>query len=157
MSRTQQAFTIIELITIIVLLGILSAVAIPRLFDRRDFDERLYYDELITAVRYAQKQALSSGCQIKVDIAPSSYSVSYNGTPAPCPDQDQAVAHPGGGDYSGTAPTGVISSTLTLAFASLGQRVEPPAGNAVLTIARKNGGQALSFTVHPNGFIEQGQ
>ena len=45
----QRAFTLIELILVIVLLGTLSAVAGPRFFDSRAFEERRYQDELATA------------------------------------------------------------------------------------------------------------
>ena len=61
----QRGFTMVELIMVIVILGILAAVVGPRFFDRRVFDERLYFEQSLTAVRYAQKLALSSGCPIR--------------------------------------------------------------------------------------------
>lgn len=55
----QRGFTMTELITVIVILGILAAVAAPRFFDRGTFDSRGFYDQTISTLRYAQKAAIS--------------------------------------------------------------------------------------------------
>lgn len=62
----QRGFTIVELIMVIVILGIISAVAAPRFFDRKVFDERFYFEEVLSTVRYGQKLAVASGCRIQV-------------------------------------------------------------------------------------------
>ncbi|QTF55827.1 pilus assembly FimT family protein [Stutzerimonas frequens] len=62
----QRGFTIVELIMVIVILGIISAVAAPRFFDRKVFDERFYFEEALSTIRYAQKLAVASGCRIQV-------------------------------------------------------------------------------------------
>ncbi len=55
----QRGFTLAELITVIVILGILAAVAAPRFFDRGMFDSRGFYDQVISTLRYAQKTAVA--------------------------------------------------------------------------------------------------
>ena len=64
----QLGFTIVELIMVIVILGIISAVALPRFFDRKNFDERFYFEEALSTVRYGQKLAVASGCPIAFQI-----------------------------------------------------------------------------------------
>ncbi len=54
-----SGFTIVELITIIVIMGILAAMAAPRFFDRNVFDSRGFYDQVISTLRYAQKAAIA--------------------------------------------------------------------------------------------------
>lgn len=55
----QRGFTLAELVTVIVILGILAAVAAPRFFDRGMFDSRGFYDQVISTLRYAQKTAVA--------------------------------------------------------------------------------------------------
>ncbi len=58
-SGMQRGFTLTELITIIVILGIISAVAAPRFFDRNVFESRGFYDQVSSTLRYAQKAAIA--------------------------------------------------------------------------------------------------
>ncbi len=55
----MAGFTMVELITIIVIAGILAAFAAPRFFDRNVFDSRGFYDQVISTLRYAQKAAIA--------------------------------------------------------------------------------------------------
>ncbi len=56
---SERGFTMVEMITVIVILGILAAVAAPRFFDRNVFDSRGYYDQVISTLRHAQKTAIA--------------------------------------------------------------------------------------------------
>jgi MSHA pilin protein MshC len=57
--QNQRGFTLVELITIVVILGIISVAAIPRFFDKNVFDSRGFYDQVISTLRYTQKTAIS--------------------------------------------------------------------------------------------------
>lgn len=58
MSRSD-GFTLIELISVIILLGILSAVAVPRFFTPNTFSGRGFADQTAAALRYGQKVAIA--------------------------------------------------------------------------------------------------
>lgn len=58
-SSSQFGFTLVELITVIVLLGILSIFAAPRLFNSDLFNARGFHDETLAFIRYAQKAAIA--------------------------------------------------------------------------------------------------
>jgi MSHA pilin protein MshC len=55
----MAGFTLVELVTIMIMVGILAAVAMPRMFDRT-FDERGFHDATQTALQHARHVAVAS-------------------------------------------------------------------------------------------------
>ena len=55
----QHGFTLVELITIIMIVGILAVAAAPRFFDSTVFESRGFYNQVISTLRYAQKTAIA--------------------------------------------------------------------------------------------------
>jgi len=55
----QHGFTLIELVMVILVLGILSVYAAPRMFNSDDFYARGFHDETLAILRYAQKAAIA--------------------------------------------------------------------------------------------------
>lgn len=119
-------FTVVELVLVITILGILAAVAGPRFFDTRAFDERAYYDELAAAARYAQKVAVASGCRVRVVIDAAGYALTQQQAVAGhCNPADGSfpvpVRLPDGQIMSGIAPTDVaVAPAVTFVYDSLG-------------------------------------
>jgi MSHA pilin protein MshC len=71
--RSRFGFTLVELVTVIVLLSVLSVLALSRLGNVSGFERRAYYDEVVNALRYAQKVALTTGCSVRVELNTNSY------------------------------------------------------------------------------------
>tara|TARA_R110001583_G_scaffold25237_4_gene91498 strand:- start:166 stop:657 length:492 start_codon:yes stop_codon:yes gene_type:complete len=59
MKNYQQGFTLIELITVIILLGILSAFAVSRFPSSQRYSTAIITNQLIASLRLAQQTALS--------------------------------------------------------------------------------------------------
>jgi prepilin-type N-terminal cleavage/methylation domain-containing protein len=57
--RRSRGFTMVELIMIIIILGILAVVALPRMDSATSFRSVEFRDQAIAALRYAQKTATS--------------------------------------------------------------------------------------------------
>jgi len=74
-NTNSSGFTLVELVMVIVLLGIISAVALPRFFARADFGEHALFNDTLNAVRYAQKLAVASGCSTQITFNANSYAV----------------------------------------------------------------------------------
>tara|TARA_R100001377_G_scaffold43527_1_gene24629 strand:+ start:866 stop:1309 length:444 start_codon:yes stop_codon:yes gene_type:complete len=86
MKKTQNGFTLIELIMVMVILGILAAVAIPRYMDTIQNAEKSAEDAIITNIQVALEnhaihQLLDSGRRIwpnnpflALKVVPQSYS-----------------------------------------------------------------------------------
>jgi MSHA pilin protein MshC len=108
----HKGFTLIELVMVILLIGILSAVAIPKFFNLNDYHERAAYDELAGALRYAQKLAVASGCVVRVSTGASDYKLQQHATDCTTGAFAPIVGHP---VTSGTF-TGVTLSPSSAAF-----------------------------------------
>jgi MSHA pilin protein MshC len=80
----QLGFTLVELVTVIAIMGVLVAFAAPRFVSQRPFADRGYADELAAALRNAQKIAVGSGCWVSVDVTPASYQALQRPDPSNC-------------------------------------------------------------------------
>ncbi len=72
-NKHKQAagFTLIELVTILIIIGVLAVAALPRFFDRTDFDARGFFDATTSALRYAQKTAVAQRRLVCVAFSPA--------------------------------------------------------------------------------------
>ncbi len=64
----------VELTVVIVLIATIAAVTAPRFFAALEFEESFFRNDTLGALRYAQKLAVASGCQVRVTISSGGYS-----------------------------------------------------------------------------------
>jgi len=148
MEFPSRGFTTIELITVIILIGILSAVAIPRL-DSSAFRERGFRDGVFTAVSHARRVAVASRRYVCVTVTSSMVSVTRDAGTSPetaasinCT-IDVALPAPTAGCPSNAvcAPNGVSAGgSSSIIFDPLGRSISAPntAANASITITNQN-------------------
>ncbi|MGD8925554.1 MAG: prepilin-type N-terminal cleavage/methylation domain-containing protein [Thioalkalispiraceae bacterium] len=78
----QAGFTLIELVTVIVILGLLAVVMIPRFLSPSNFDSRTTADTLISSLRQAQQLAMSKATTANVTLTTDNSNkrirISYN-------------------------------------------------------------------------------
>ena len=118
---TSRGFTMVELILVLVIAGIIAAVAMPRLVGNNGFDTRGFSDELAATVRFAQKLAVAQRRAVYVQVTAADASLCYVAT-TPCPAASQAPGPGGERPYTITAPDGVtIAPATTLGFAASGR------------------------------------
>jgi MSHA pilin protein MshC len=123
--RHGRGFTFVDAVAVIVIVGILAAVAAPRFFDDKTFQARGYYEELAAALKFAQKFAVASGCPVRIEISPGGYEARQQTSgDGSCDPTDASwttgLAH--GSLLSGSSPLGVAAApAMTLIFDSLGR------------------------------------
>ncbi len=110
-----RGFTLVELLLVMVIAGILAAVAVPRLTQRSAFDTRGLADQLAATVRYAQKLAIAQRRDVFVQLSASDATLCYaavapclNPAPGPGGEKPYTVAAPGG--------VSIASPVATLGF-----------------------------------------
>jgi MSHA pilin protein MshC len=141
----MRGFTLVELIMVIVITGILAAVVGPRFFDRQVFDERLFFEESIGAVRYGQKLALASGCLTEVSLNQAGYQLRQAAACSSGAYTLAVIGADGQTPYLGALPAGVVlqATNFPLVFDSLGRPVGGAAsasiGGFTLNVAAETG------------------
>ena len=123
----QDGFTFVELIVVILLVGILSVFIAPKFFADNDFKARGIADEIITAIRHAQRLSMTRGENHRIIVTTSNYTVEKFVGGA-----STSVRHPDGAvTFSKNFPTNIVTSTATIEFDQLGR----PIPNSTVTIA----------------------
>ena len=123
----NAGFTVIELVFVIVIIGVLGAIAGPRFFNNSAFSERAYYDELAVAVRYAQRVAVASGCRVRVNLTATTYNLSQQtALGGHCDSADSSFPVPvllsNGQTASGVAPSGITAApAIVIIYDALGR------------------------------------
>ena len=68
-------FTLIEMVVVIVIVGTLAVTVLPRFTEQSTFDARGFYDETLSALRYAQKTAVAQRRQVCATFTTTSLSL----------------------------------------------------------------------------------
>ncbi len=117
MPRCSRGFTLLELVIVIVIVGVMAFVAVPRLSGRSGFDSRGFYDKSAAVVRTAQKTAVAWRRNVFVCVSGTQVTV---GTPNTCA---TPLIGPSGSNLTESAPSGVTLNATTFGFDGLGRPV----------------------------------
>jgi len=157
MASKQGGFTLTELIVVMIVLGILSAVALPRIMDNRAFISAAYYADVVSALRYAQKSAAShrrlvcatfTATTVTLSIAAAN-PASACGAALPSPDGAAYQSKDGSVQASGYPGGGVLYFQPSGTITSDGAGATVYAGNVAVT------GQGAAIKVEgATGYVE---
>jgi len=157
----MAGFTLVELVGVMVIIGILAIVALPRLTNTGAFDLRAGSDELAAMVRYAQKLAIAQQRPVYVNVDVTAGQACLNYAPidfgggGACSSGVQFVPAPSGsGRYLAPARAGranlAAAPANSFAFTAIGA---PTAGAVVLTLGA--GSATRTVTVAPEtGYVQ---
>jgi MSHA pilin protein MshC len=118
-GERQSGFTLAEMIAVIVIVGILAAVAVPRFFDNATFQARAAADNVIAALRFGQKVAIAQHRNVDVNISSAA-------------DTNCATVLTGG-NVNCAISNSVPVAAATVTFNALGQRTNATASVTIGT------------------------
>ena len=136
----NSGFTMIEIIAVLVILGIIAAVAVTRIVSTLDYKVTVEKDILKTHLRYVQLRALSDDKPWGMSFAGSAYTALRNGNVAP-------YNLPNENSPTHTLPDGITVTGSTVTFDEWGS---PGSSNIDLTMSA--GGGTITITKN-TGFI----
>lgn len=127
-------FTLVELITVLILVSILGAIIVPRFVGRNAFDTFGFVEQTAQMLRYAQKSAVAKGRTVCLSQAGGNLQLDYASVTgsAVC---DQTLLNPSDNQaFSRPIPAGISVTGLAspLRFNALGQPVD--GSGAALTV-----------------------
>lgn len=104
--RQYRGFTMIELITVIVIVGIMAAFAVPRFVQKETFDVRTFTDQNLNMLRYAQKLAIAQNRPVFALLSSNRIALCFTAVCSVAADQVRPPAGANSGNPSTVAACG---------------------------------------------------
>jgi MSHA pilin protein MshC len=96
-----MGFTLVELITVMVLLGIVGALATARFFGRESYESSTYAEQITSMLRYGQKLAIAQNRPVYVRLNATGVALCFNSIT--CGLSTDQVLHPAGSNSASTS------------------------------------------------------
>jgi MSHA pilin protein MshC len=136
----NTGFTLIEMVVVMLIVGILAAFAAPR-FNLTAFRETGFLQQATAAIRYAQKQAIASGCTVNVSINSTQCLLTWAGAPAPCP--STSLTNPATGNVNFCTDSNAAGNpAANFSFDNIGRPSAAQSinfGNGIITVEAETG------------------
>ncbi|HUG22111.1 pilus assembly FimT family protein [Piscinibacter sp.] len=155
--RRHRGFTLAELIVVLMLIGILAVVALPRLFDKSGFASRGAHDFVGSSLRYAQKSAVAMRRNVCVSIGTTSLDVTHAlaaGSGQVCAG---SVPNPATGQAFGSSTYeqgATVAAAALVIFDALGRPLSAPSVPLTTALTITVNGHATPITIEPEtGYV----
>lgn len=149
--RMSRGFTLVELVMVIILLGVLSIVALPRFGDTEAIRSAVFRDEVVAALRYARTTAVSHRRLVCASVSANGVTLTIAAT-NPASTCTHSLPGPDGNAAFASSAVGLINSgSGTILFQPAGTAGPEGGGTATLTIGIQ--GEPAITVVGRTGYV----
>ena len=157
--RNCAGFTVIELVVVIIVVAILAVVAYPRL-NTRTFDTEGFFQEALSAVRYAHKEAIAKRRVVCVTLTANSVMVRFASSPGVFTCDSDLPSSGGASPFTVTAQAGVTLASAppaaTFLFDPLGRPLDAANTNSAQRTITITGDGTRSFVIEAEtGYVHE--
>jgi len=164
-KQASRGFTLVELIVILILVGILAVVAIPRFTGVGAYNTMGFNDRAMESLRYAQKQAIAKRRNVCVVFTATTITFTYAATAGSAINCTINLTGPAGEAAYSISPESKSVVTITaspgsFAFNGQGRPIASTSGGVVgaalttVQVITITGEGARSFSVEPEtGYV----
>ncbi|MGZ9899626.1 type II secretion system protein [Shewanella gaetbuli] len=153
LSSKPNGFSLVELVTTIILIGIMAAVVLPRFFSQSSYSAYTVRNEFISELRQAQLRALNNTDRcFEINVTPSGYQLRQyadrSGTACSSLIRSEALQ-----GFSGDATVSLTlsaSQTFTITYDALGRIISPSCSGPCFDI---NADETLQIAIESEGYI----
>lgn len=156
-ANSTHGFTLVELVVTLVIIGALATVGAPLFFSAQSFEQSGFFNETVSAVRYAQKLAIASGCTVRVNVSGTGYSLLRAANQATCNTAPFATAITDPSDpgrtFSRSAPSGTTVTAADFTYDPLGRAVSVATPSQTITVSGPSGSRQFRIWAE-TGLVE---
>ncbi|MEX2126375.1 MAG: prepilin-type N-terminal cleavage/methylation domain-containing protein [Woeseia sp.] len=127
----SKGFSLVELIAVVLVLGLLLAIAAPRLDAGRGVEELGFSQQVLTDLRIAQRRALADRCEVRVTFTASGFHIDQRASLCSGPFSRPVAGTAGAAStLGGPPPAGMqlSASPAVFYFDGRGAAVDSPGG-----------------------------
>lgn len=155
-ERAARGFTLPELVSVMVLIAILAVTALPKLNGALSFRDDGFHDQIVAALRYAQKSAVSHRRLVCATVAGTSVALTIASANPATSCTAALPGFDGGGNAATTqgTNTAAISPSGPLYFQPSGRVTTDGAGTTASARSITISGQAAITVVGETGRVD---
>lgn len=145
--NTNLGFSMMELVMVIMIMSIIASVGVTKFSSIDVFEARGFADETLSAIRYAQKRAIHSHCDIAVTVDATGYRVSqwavcqplnHNGATTPLLKLGRSDSSRTENQLTGTPKSSIVINTNTSFYFDYSGLPQPIAAAALSDVIKIN-------------------